>query len=75
MLIVIHKATRKPLEAMTPRIVYKWFTVVYNVSFVVGMTGYCVAMLTFFGISTLFVSEESALQFGILCLSYGLYFG
>ncbi|CAM0138394.1 unnamed protein product [Umbelopsis sp. WA50703] len=72
---IIHKATRKPLEAMTPRLVYKWFTVVYNASFVVGMTGYCVVMLTFFGIATLFLSGDTAMQFGTLCLSYGLYFG
>lgn len=60
---------------MTPRLVYKWFTVVYNASFVVGMTGYCVVMLTFFGIATLFFEGDTAMQFGTLCLSYGLYFG
>lgn len=60
---------------MTPRLVYKWFTVVYNASFVVGMSGYVIVMLTFFGISTLFVSGDAAMQLGVLCLSYGLYFG
>lgn len=60
---------------MTPRLVYKWFTVVYNASFVVGMSGYVIVMLTVFGISTLFVSGDAAMQLGILCLSYGLYFG
>lgn len=73
--LVIHKSTRKPLEAMTPRLVYKWFTVVYNCSFVVGMAGYCIVMLTFFGIASLFVSGDAAMQVGILFLSYGLYFG
>ncbi|KAH8556263.1 RING finger protein 121-like protein [Umbelopsis sp. PMI_123] len=72
---IIHKSTRKPLEAMTPRLVYKWFTVVYNCSFVVGMSGYAIVMLTFFGIATLFVSGDTAMEIGIMFLSYGLYFG
>lgn len=60
---------------MTPRIVYKWFTVLYNVSFVVGLIGYCIVLFVFFGISELFSIEPGFIQVGILFLSYGLYFG
>ncbi|KAI9315207.1 hypothetical protein BX666DRAFT_1861277 [Dichotomocladium elegans] len=60
---------------MTPRMVYKWYTVVYNVSFVVGMCGYIILMLGFFGLGALFSAESGFMQAGILCLSYGLYFG
>lgn len=73
--LVIYKASRKPLEAMTPRMVYKWYTVVYNTSFVVGVIGYIIIMLVFFGLGALFSAEADLMQAGILCLSYGLYFG
>ncbi|KAK4515762.1 uncharacterized protein ATC70_010715 [Mucor velutinosus] len=72
---VIYKASRKPLEAMTPRMVYKWFTVVYNVSFVVGLVGYIIILIAFFGIAELFNAGSEFIQTGILMLSYGLYFG
>lgn len=73
--LVIYKASRKPLEAMTPRMVYKWFTVVYNVSFVVGLVGYAIILVAFFGIAELFNAGSEFIQIGILMLSYGLYFG
>ncbi|KAI7899245.1 ring finger protein 175-like protein [Cokeromyces recurvatus] len=72
---VIYKATRQPLEAMTPRMVYKWYTVVYNVSFVIGLIGYCVILFVFFGLSELFGIGPGFIQVGVLLLSYGLYFG
>ncbi|KAI8373323.1 hypothetical protein BD560DRAFT_328180 [Blakeslea trispora] len=60
---------------MTPRIVYKWFYVVYNVSFVVGLLGYVLVLFVFFGLAELFGFNPSMIQAGILLLSYGLYFG
>lgn len=74
-LIVIYKASRKPLESMTPRMVYKWFTVLYNVSFVVGLIGYLIILGVFFGIAAMFGIGPEFIQVGILLLSYGLYFG
>jgi len=55
--------------------VYKWFTVVYNVSFVVGLVGYAIILIAFFGIAELFNAGSEFIQIGILMLSYGLYFG
>ncbi|KAG0192785.1 hypothetical protein DFQ28_007689 [Apophysomyces sp. BC1034] len=72
---VIYKASRKPLEAMAPRMVYKWYTVVYNASFVVGLVGYCIILFVFFGIAAIFSAGPGLMQAGILFLSYGLYFG
>ncbi|KAI8976516.1 hypothetical protein BDB01DRAFT_844472 [Pilobolus umbonatus] len=60
---------------MTPRMVYKWFTVIYNVSFVVGLIGYCIVLGVFFGIAAVFNAGPDFIQIGILFLSYGLYFG
>lgn len=73
--LVLYKATRKPLEAMTPRMVYKWYTVVYNTSFVIGLAGYIIILFIFFGLAAIFTDGEGLFQFGILLLAYGLYFG
>ncbi|SAM02094.1 hypothetical protein [Absidia glauca] len=72
---VIHKASRKPLESMTPRMVYKWYTVLYNASFVVGLIGYCMMVFVFFGFAAIFGAGPGLMEAGILFLSYGLYFG
>ncbi|KAI8137093.1 RING finger protein 121-like protein [Fennellomyces sp. T-0311] len=72
---VLYKASRNPLEAMTPRMVYKWYTVIYNTSFVVGVLGYCLILIVFFQIAALFNVESNLTQIGILALCYGLYFG
>ncbi|KAI8394117.1 uncharacterized protein BYT42DRAFT_591552 [Radiomyces spectabilis] len=60
---------------MTPRMVYKWYTVVYNVSFFVGLLGYGTILFVFFGFAALFSAGPGLMQAGILLLSYGLYFG
>ncbi|KAI9261603.1 hypothetical protein BDA99DRAFT_511877 [Phascolomyces articulosus] len=72
---VIYKASRKPLESMTPRMVYKWYTVVYTTSFVIGVIGYGLILLVFFGLASLFSAEPGSMQAGVLLLCYGLYFG
>ncbi|KAI9025211.1 RING finger protein [Phycomyces nitens] len=72
---VIYKASRKPLEAMTPRMVYKWYTVLHNTSFVVGLVGYGFIMSVFCGLASLVTEGPGVMQAGILLLSYGLYFG
>ncbi|GES86971.1 RING finger protein 175 [Rhizophagus clarus] len=37
---VLYLASRKPLDHQTPRLVYKWFSVVYKVSYAVGTDGF-----------------------------------
>ncbi|KAI8977579.1 hypothetical protein BDF20DRAFT_906525 [Mycotypha africana] len=60
---------------MTPRLVYKWYYVVYNVSFVVGLIGYIIILFVFFGLAELFNAYSGLIEFGVLLLCYGLYFG
>jgi RING finger protein 121 len=60
---------------MTPRMVYKWYTVVYNGSFVIGLIGYIIILSVFFGVAALFNAGPGFIQVGIMFLSYGLYFG
>jgi RING finger protein 121 len=72
---VLYLASRKPLDHQTPRLVYKWFSVVYKVSYAVGITGYTIIMLYFFGLVQLFYSGPDGFELGAILLSYGLYFG
>uniref|UniRef100_A0A3Q4GCM4 Ring finger protein 175 n=1 Tax=Neolamprologus brichardi TaxID=32507 RepID=A0A3Q4GCM4_NEOBR len=43
---VIFRATRKPLSCRTPRMVYKWFLLIYKLSYAVGVLGYMAIMFT-----------------------------
>lgn len=59
-----------------PRLLYKWFFLVYSVSSVVAVTGYTILLLTFFGINILLnISPQTALDFGFMMLFYGIYYG
>lgn len=73
---VTFKSTRKPLPGTTPRLVYKWFLLIYKLSYFTGILGYMVVMLTLLGLNLLFlIKPQTAMDFGLLCLFYGLYFG
>ncbi|MEQ2173967.1 hypothetical protein GOODEAATRI_002989 [Goodea atripinnis] len=52
------RATRKPLACTTPRLVYKWFLLLYKISYAIGIFGYSVVMFTLFDV--LFESVLSA---------------
>ncbi|KAH9505690.1 hypothetical protein Btru_055508 [Bulinus truncatus] len=73
---VTYKASRKPLSGSTPRWVYKWFLLLYKLSYASGIAGYLVIMFTIFGLNMLvLVKPQTAMDFGLLLLFYGLYFG
>ncbi|KAI0222129.1 RING-type domain-containing protein [Lamellibrachia satsuma] len=73
---VAFKATRKPLSGSTPRLVYKWFLLLYKMSYAIGIVGYFTIMLTLFGLNVvLLIKPQVAMDFGLLLLFYGLYFG
>ncbi|XP_064608158.1 E3 ubiquitin ligase Rnf121-like [Liolophura sinensis] len=73
---VMFKATRKPLSGTTPRLVYKWFLLIYKISYGAGIVGYLIVMFTLFGLNMLvLVKPQSSMDFGLLVLFYGLYFG
>ncbi|CAG8685382.1 11093_t:CDS:2, partial [Scutellospora calospora] len=57
------------------RLVYKWFSFVYKVSYAVGITGYSIIMFTFFGLIQLVYTGTEVVEIGVLLLCYGLYFG
>ncbi|KAG8137157.1 putative RING finger protein [Naja naja] len=51
---VTFRATRKPLVQTTPRLVYKWFLLIYKISYATGIVGYMAVMFTLFGLNLLF---------------------
>ncbi|KAL5012036.1 hypothetical protein ScPMuIL_010587 [Solemya velum] len=74
--LVVFKATRKPLGGYTPRLVYKWFLLVFRISYVAGIVGYLIVMFTLLGLNLiLMIKPQTAMDFGLLILFYGLYFG
>ncbi|KAF0038239.1 hypothetical protein F2P81_008723 [Scophthalmus maximus] len=73
---ISYRATRKPLACTTPRLVYKWFLLLYKISYATGIAGYSVVMFTLFGINLIFrIKPEDAMDFGVSLLFYGLYYG
>jgi RING finger protein 121 len=50
---ITRRATRQPIEPNTPRLVYKWFLLVYKVSYGCAIGGYLLIMMTFLGINNL----------------------
>lgn len=58
------------------RLVYKWFLLVYKVSYGIGIVGYFVIMCTLFGLNVLLmIKPQTSMDFGLLMLFYGLYLG
>jgi hypothetical protein len=66
---VTRRATRQPIQPNTPRfkknqyfffqnllfrLVYKWFLLVYKISYGLAIAGYFIIMISFIGINTLF---------------------
>uniref|UniRef100_A0A3Q4GCQ1 Ring finger protein 175 n=1 Tax=Neolamprologus brichardi TaxID=32507 RepID=A0A3Q4GCQ1_NEOBR len=69
---VIFRATRKPLSCRTPRMVYKWFLLIYKLSYAVGVLGYMAIMFTMFAFNELdlYFTILSALT-QLLCVIWG----
>ncbi|XP_076995862.1 RING finger protein 175 isoform X2 [Tamandua tetradactyla] len=73
---IIFRATRKPLSGRTPRLVYKWFLLIYKLSYAFGVVGYLAIMFTMCGFNLFFkIKARDSMDFGIVSLFYGLYYG
>lgn len=58
------------------RLVYKWFLVIYKISYFLGIVGYLSVMFTLLGLNLiLLIKPQVSMDFGLLLLFYGLYFG
>ncbi|CAH2088379.1 unnamed protein product [Euphydryas editha] len=74
--IVIWKSSQKPMSVTAPRLVYKWFYLIYKASCFFGVFGYIVMMLTFMNVNSIFNQKPQVwMDVGLVSLFYGLYFG
>ncbi|CAF4763878.1 unnamed protein product [Pieris macdunnoughi] len=74
--VVIRKSSQKPMSPTTPRLVYKWFYLIYKASVAVGLFGYISLILTLIGVNALFGHKPNQwMDISLLTLFYGLYFG
>ncbi|VDN43010.1 unnamed protein product [Gongylonema pulchrum] len=81
--VIWYKATRPQISGKTPsygcflfRLVYKWFLFLHKLSYVLGIAGYILIMLTLLGLNHIFGTKPSVLMdAGLLLLFYGLYYG
>lgn len=74
--LIVKKAVETPIEKTTPRLVYKWFYFIYKLSYALGLVGYCLMVIAVSGLNTIIgIKAETVMDFGVLCLFYGLYFG
>ena len=56
--------------------VYRWFLIVYQISYVLGIAGYLVLLLVFTGVAFLLpVSPDWVLELAVTLVFYGVYFG
>ncbi|XP_051170585.1 RING finger protein 121 isoform X2 [Leptopilina boulardi] len=74
--LIMRKALQHPLQRNTPRLVYKWFYFIYKLSYAFGIVAYFAMLATFFGLNFIFnMKPQVWMDFALLCLFYGLYFG
>lgn len=58
------------------RLVYKWFLFIYKLSYGLGIIGYIIMMVTFFGLNFVFKQPPNVwMDVGLLFVFYGLYYG
>ena len=58
------------------RLVYKWFYAIHKGTTALSLVGYFIIMFTLFGVSLMFaIHPDVAVEFGLVTLFYGLYFG
>lgn len=74
--IIIRKSLEKPIQRNTPRLVYKWFLLIYKISYCVGIFGYLTMMATFLGFNLIFgIKPSTWMDTGLLAMFYALYYG
>ncbi|XP_065833215.1 E3 ubiquitin ligase RNF121-like [Oscarella lobularis] len=75
-LYIIFRATRNPMTATTPRLVYRWFLFVYKLCYALVLIGYLFIMTLLIGGGHLaHVAPDSLMELGTTVIFYGLYFG
>lgn len=74
--LVMYRATRKKISTNTPRLVYRWFLLIYQITYGLGIFGYVLLLLIFTGIGfVLPFQPDTIMEFGVTMVFYGIYFG
>lgn len=77
---IVRLAFKTPMHSSSPRIVYSWYTHIYDISYALCIAGYAVTLTAFFHLPALIfglnIQQESAVFVsGILMMFYAVYFG
>ncbi|CAH8531786.1 unnamed protein product [Schistosoma bovis] len=74
--VMVYLASKRRISTTTPRRVYRWFLFVHTVSYILGVGGYVLLVLTFFQVNLLFLlPTKVSVDLSLLALFYGLYYG
>lgn len=58
------------------RLVYRWFLLVYQITYALGIIGYTILLLLFTGLGLVFPGgPDVVMEFGVILIFYGIYFG
>uniref|UniRef100_A0A4V0Y8N4 Putative ring-containing e3 ubiquitin ligase n=1 Tax=Rhodnius prolixus TaxID=13249 RepID=A0A4V0Y8N4_RHOPR len=73
---IVKKAIEKPISGNTPGLVYMWFLLIYQLSFLLGIIGYVLFLLFLIRIDMfLGIKSQTMLESAVLFGFYGLYYG
>uniref|UniRef100_A0AC34QU80 RING-type domain-containing protein n=1 Tax=Panagrolaimus sp. JU765 TaxID=591449 RepID=A0AC34QU80_9BILA len=70
------QSTKAQISMSTPRQVYRWFLIIHQLSYILGIVGYLILMATIIGLNLIFaIKTSTSMDWGIYLLFYGLYYG
>ena len=85
--VIVKVLRERPLLPTTPRFIYRWFQRLYQLSYILGVSGYVLIIADFFGfanflpkindpeLTRLHLRNPWFFETGLLLLFYGTYFG
>ncbi len=70
----IHVIYQPP--TLPPRLVYRWFLLIYQGTYTLGIVGYLILLLIFTGLGLLLpFKPDTVMEFGVTMVFYGVYYG
>ena len=72
---VLHQRERG-FSSRSRRLVYRWFLLVYQITYALGIIGYTILLLLFTGLGLVFPGgPDVVMELGVILIFYGVYFG
>lgn len=73
---LFYRSSRKQIDGSTPRLVYRWFFFIYQASYICGIAGYILIILTLFGFNLIVqIKHQTTMDLGFVIIFYAIYFG